>query len=263
MPYLLLILLFCVSTLRAQNQLDYVDRIDVRGSANLTGRLIGYEFGKSASLVDRQGELHTIPWADIRRVYFEYRGNGTPVEERKSGPEADSLEAPQRKWRHSLRVRFGGAWEQFDDFTFFDSGRTYGFGAGYHFLRRFGRLDIGPGVNLDLLNAGREERAVGASLLTSFVASDWKVRPTVSLEVGAQLAVGNDDLSIDDRSIGQVFHPAVGVTLWPGREQWGELGLLLGYRISTLSFTATNQNLEVVNRDVTYRRFTVSATAAF
>jgi hypothetical protein len=262
--FLLSFLLFSVC-LTAQQSLEYVDRVDVRGAPNLSGRLIGYAYGDSVTLVDFSGEVHTVGWPDIRRVYFEYE-RWVQLPDANSEPSTRvRIDQPDRPWRHYLTLRAGGASERFEDPFFF--GRvtrpTYGLGVSYHYLRRWGKLEGGPGAAYDLMSSRRKEQLLALTALVRYTIGQWRVRPVASLALGATLPLGSESFGLERRGIGHLIHPGLGAVVTPGEGQWGEIGLHLGYRISAVEFTGTNANLEVIERDITYRRLTISATVGF
>jgi hypothetical protein len=245
-------------------EIDYVDRIDVVRGQDLRGRLIGYEHGESATLVDLEGELHTIDWENIKRVYFQYDPRAAPPRKEETAvADTAAIDLPARKWRHLLSLRAGGTREErFDGFGPFLE-PTYSLGASYHLLKKWNRLQLGPGLGYDLMSLRRQERILAATFLGRLTLSDWRIRPTLTLEAGMNLPLGSASFTLDRREVGTLIHPTLGVVLAPAAGQWGEIGLGLGYRISRVTLQGTNLNLEVVERDITYRRLTISATAGF
>lgn len=259
--FVLIGLLTCL--LPASAQTDVVDR---RGAPSVEGTLIGYRYGEAVSILREDGDLVVVPWTQVRRVFFqEDRAPAVALPADQPYWTYDTLTAtPQRNWRHQLSVSTG--FSQETDVDFFGNQVTSTIlapGVHYHFLRRFGRFGAGAGGGYEIMNRRRGERMASLTGQLEYRPGNGRIRPLLRVNGGASLPVGGDLAPIRTRTVGYVVHPAVGIFLGAPRGRFVDLAFDLGYRFSSLAFTADNPNFEVIERNITYRRLTFGITGSF
>ena len=259
--FLLFSLLPFVGSLTAQ-----VDVVDRRGAPPVEGTLIGYRYGEDVSVLRENGDLVVMPWNEVRRVFF--RDSRNPVTEQTADQPYwayDTLtEVPQRKWRHQLTVNTGFSEEKETDF-FGEPVTTAVLAPGvhYHYLRELANFGAGIGAGFETMNRRRGERMASLTAQVEYRPGKGRVRPLLRFNGGASLPVGGDRTPMRSRSVGYVFHPALGILLGAPRGRFMDLAFDLGYRFSSLAFTSESPNFEVIERSVTYRRLTFGITGRF
>ncbi|WP_157975853.1 hypothetical protein [Lewinella sp. IMCC34191] len=255
---------WCVAQTIAERRT--VDLVEVRGDMDRRGTLIGYAYGKSVTIVTSTGEVITFPWNKVRRVTFEGE-SASPIESEDWWITADTLQVlPGRRFRHQLLFTTGFSQEDQQSFNGFDLGPSlpiYGPGVSYHFLYSTDNFSLGPGAGFEVMNVGRGERLVSLTGLAEYRLGRGRVRPFGRFQAGVNLPIGNDRLDMDSRSVGATYHPSVGLLFGPPFGRWMDLSFDIGYRFSTVHFTALTPNLEVVDREIDYRRFTFGLGARF
>ncbi len=266
-PFLLSTLLFLTAYLTGQVTTSFLDIVELKKGEDQRGTLIGYRYGEMVTLVAEDGDIVEIPWKDVRRVSFR------SIREAKQAPEIQDIDSsavsalPDRKWRHTITTWVGISVTSSDtDFSnngFGGREHFVGTGVGYHFLRQFGPLAVGLGPDFEVMNGERKERLASLTALVEYRWGKRRLQPAVRFRGGASIPIGHPDLNVETRQVSPVFHPSVGIHLAPVRGHWSALVLDLGYRFSQLDVTVVNQNLEVVDRKIQYRRFTLSLGTNF
>ena len=243
-----------------------VDVVDRRGAPSLEGTLIGYRYGEDVSLLQDDGDVVVVPWTEVRRVFFQQAP--TPVVELPANQPYwvyDTLvDVPRRKWRHQLTFTTGFSKET--DADFFGNSVTSAVlapGIHYHFLRRIARFGAGIGGGFESMNRRRGERMASLTAQLEYHPGRGRIRPLLRINGGASLPVGSDLTAMRSRSVGYLVHPAVGILLGAPRGRFVDLAFDLGYRFSSLTFTADSPNFEVIERNVIYRRLSFGITGRF
>lgn len=276
----------CLSlTLFAQPKAEaYVDVVFLKDEGTIVGTLLTYEYGQRVVIVGENGTTHDLAWAEVKRVNFrldQTRLNELREESRQQRnvvtpePPTEAVAkvekavvraTPSRKTLHQLSgsLNFGTVVENSFNFNF--NVLAIGAGFGYHLIRPVGPLNVGLGVDVSLLNFEREENMLA---LTAQV--EWpffvgrRLQPMLRLEAGPGYPLGGSAIgeTLSERSIRPLIHPSIGVQLNPNRESWGRLFFDLGYRFADAAFTITTQNLDVVERRISYRRLVVRGGIRF
>lgn len=257
----LLFLLLCLTGLVAAGQQasDYLAVVRVRGGTDREGNIVSYTYGKSVGIRDVEGTVTEIPWARIKTV--EYR-------KQEKTAAGGSRSEPTRKWRHQITTTLDLAREnQFFNFGggFIESSRTtnLGLGVNYHLLRQSGHWSYGIGPGYNILTARRDESALTLTGLVDYALGNRRLRPTLRVEGGYALPIGNGSQSISKRRGGVLLFPSIGMELRPPSGRWGGLQLQLGYRFTEVGFTLLTPNLEIVDRRINYRRLVLSVGSRF
>ncbi|PPK86094.1 hypothetical protein CLV84_3011 [Neolewinella xylanilytica] len=258
------LLLACYCPAQSRSDTGLADIVEVRGEPDLIGTLIGYRYGESVTIVVRNGEVVTIPWDRVGRVTFRQENTSEPIDT-ENWFTRDTLEVlPGRRWRHQLLVTTGLGNESFGDgFGSFGSVGLIGPGVHYHLLYSRGRLAVGPGAGFEVMNVRRGERLASATALAEYHLGRGRIRPFGRLLAGANLPVGSDSTPMSGRSVGRTVHPSFGLLLAPPRGRWMQLSIDIGYRFSDVRFTGLTANLEELERDIGYQRFTFGLAARF
>lgn len=177
-----------------------------------------------------------------------------------STPDGGDVNLPQRRSRHQLRVAAG-----FSNNTGpnFESISTLGIGADYHYLHRLGPWTAGAGGGLERTSPDRGERLASLTGIVEYQLGERRLRPLLRVSGGLGLPVGSDGLRIHSRSPGPVFHPALGIILYPPTGAWGAIVADIGYRFFTVNYATTDVAGRSVDREVNYRRFTLGIATRF
>ncbi len=262
-PFLLLCCcLLCLSgNAQTASEPALTDVIEVRGEPNLKGTLIGYDYGRSATLVTEAGELVTVPWDKMIRVTY-HSEQVVAAQPLKAWLQIDTMMVlPQRRWRHQVMITTSFADGGFSNG--FGNSAIIGPGVNYHLLFTRQKLSIGPGVGYEVMSNRRDERLASLTGLAEYRLGRGRVRTFGRLIGGLNLPLGGDQLDIEDRGLGFTYHPSVGILLMPRKGRWANLALDLGYRVSRVRFSAVTPNLELLDREISYQRLTLGLAARF
>ena len=267
MQYLLPLLLLLTHSGFAQSSSDSLlqDVIEVRGGADLVGTLIDYHYGEGVTLVTDDGEIEFVEWRRIERLNYRPRmlqGEDKHSSEdwKETGP---AVWAPERRWRHQLLITTGISQERFDNDFFSQTNTIIGTGVNYHWVYTAGGLAVGPGAGFEVLSVSRGERMTSLTALLEYRPGKGRIRPLARMLGGANLVVGSDLLDIESRRIGHTLHPSIGLSFDPPGGDWMQLSFDVGYRLSSVYFTALTPNLEILERQINYQRLTLGLAARF
>ena len=268
MHYLLPLLLILVAhSVPAQTASDTLlqDVVEVRGGPDLVGTLIDYRYREGVTLVTDDGEVEFVEWGRVKRVDYRTRAPRAGASE----PGEDWQEvgspswAPSRRWRHQLLITTGFSRETSNSDFFSEVNALLGAGVNYHLIYTSGRLAVGPGAGFEVLSASRGERMTTLTGLVEYRLGKGRVRPLARVIGGANLILGSDQLDLETRRIGHTVHPSVGLSFDPPGGGWMQLDLDLGYRLSSVYFSALTPNLEIFEREINYQRLTLGLAARF
>ena len=257
---LLLILMNFSATAQARAA-QYIDLVYPYGKSPVAGTIVSYEYGKQVVMVLENGDLKEIPWKEVKRVNFRIDNSYNPEidDEEDTGEvaaESAVLPTPERKLRHQVTssLTFGNTLNSNGRFN--TSRTTIGGGVAYHLLRDVSALTVGTGLDVSLMNHQRRENVLAATVMIEYPIGKGRWRPFARMEAGPTLPFGNGDSGdeITSRAITFLYHPAVGVEITPRNGGWGKMTLDLGYRFLNSRFNLTTSNLDVVERNVMYRR---------
>ena len=274
--FLPLILLAFLSTslfaqTRANSYIDVVFRFD---GEPIEGIILSYEYGKRVVLEKGDGSVKEIPWKEVKRVNFRYDRTRKPAirineaEESETIAEAEesALPVPERKFRHQVTtaLTFGRTINTQNGFS--QPITTLGGSVAYHLLRDFSFFTTGAGLDVSLMNHQRRENVLALTGLLEVPVGRGRWRPFARLEAGPSLLFGGDTQTgeeITSRSLSILYHPALGVEITPRNKGWGKLTLDIGYRFLNSRFELTTSTLDVVERNVRYRKFTLRGGMRF
>lgn len=254
----IVVLLFASLIVSAQTRADqYTDVVYLNAGASVEGTILAYEYDVRVVIVREDGAVEEFPWEEIKRVNFQLDRNRTPET---SGQEAAAeepetvLPAPARKFRHQVTSAL-----TFGNTTVSDFGRpgtALGGGLAYHLLRNVSFLTVGAGLDVNVMNHQRRENVLAATVLVEVPIGKGRLRPFVRMEAGPTFPFGGGIASgeITSRKVTPLYHPAVGVEIAPRNGGWGKMTVDLGYRFLNSQFVIVTENLDVVERDVNYRR---------
>ncbi|MGB3799666.1 MAG: hypothetical protein WA952_07605, partial [Lewinella sp.] len=157
MRYLFLFCCFVLGlygTAQTPSDPQLVDVVEVKGEPDLSGTLIGYDYGVSVTIVTTVGEVVTVGWQRVRRVIIQGE-TVRPIEEELPWVLTDTLEVlPERSFRHQLLTTTGISRERNQNFNnFFGDSHVAVLGPGinYHFVYATGKLLVGPGVGYEVM----------------------------------------------------------------------------------------------------------------
>ncbi len=257
-----LFLLFALS-LSAQPKSDrYIDVVYRHNAPPLEGTVISYEYNQRVVLVLRDGAVKELPWEEVKRVNFKYdkRYSFSRSEEVTEvvTEQEPVLPAPNRMFRHQVTssLNFGRVTNNSNGF--FRSSTAIGAGLAYHLLYDLSRVTIGAGLDVNLMNHQRQENVIATTLLVDLPIGKGRWRPFARMESGPTFPFGsgNADENITNRSLTLLYHPALGVEITPRNGSWGKMTIDIGYRFLNSRFELTTASLDVVERNVNYRRLT-------
>ena len=257
MRYLLILVscLLAAPLLPAQDQAVYTDRIDVRGGRDRSGTITDYQYGQQVTIDEGEGRVTTVPWRRIASVNFAPDREELARREDPNAAAQDVITPPDRGWRHQVTTTMGFSRSPLPFNQFGGLGRlNVGAGAAYHYVRPLGKLVVGAGGGAEVMSPRNNERVVLLTGLAEYQLGNGRIRPLLRLLVGGNLPLGHPDLQLSERRIGYVTHPALGLALLPPRGRWGTLLIDVGYRFTRVEFKTQDQNFEVVDRRINYRR---------
>ena len=277
---LLFLSLLCTSALAAQTtqEIGLVDVIYRRGGSELVGQVIRYDYGREVEMTNLAGDTVNVSWEGINRVNFRYdRGllREARAEERlrlRSTADLETAEPAhilQRRWRHHLSVgTLLGTQNITNRFDFEPRrARIVGIGLSYHFVLPIDRLAVGAGLDYALFSYSRQESALALTGLVEYAFLDHsrKFSPYVRFTGGVArpVATPNADNEIDERDLGFVYTPSIGGVFRPGGNNTTELYVDLGYLFLNSSFRLTTPTLDVLERNVAYRRVSLRGGIRF
>lgn len=236
-----------------------IDAVQLRDGQVLEGTVLEYNYGRDVVVVMDDGTIRRVAWEEVKRVNF--RINKKRDQERVEAEAAASENAddetplPSRRYWHlvSTNLSFGATQDRFGG-----NATTLGGGVSYHLIRPLGRFLVGAGIDANLMSYRRAENVVAATGLVDFPvnANAKKIRLFLRMEAGPSLPFGTTDESeeITERIITVLYHPAIGLEFMPHKKRWGSLTVDVGYRFLNSRFTITTNTLDVVERNVQYRR---------
>jgi hypothetical protein len=256
-----LILFIASLTVVAQTRAgQYVDVVFLHKGKPIEGTVLSYEYNERVVLVKEDGEVQEIPWVDLKRVNFRLDRN-QPLEITEDVVE-DVVEdekvipAPARKFRHQLSssLTLGNTTNS----AFSRTATALGGGFAYHLIRDVSFLTVGAGVDVNLMNHERRENVLAATVIAELPIGNGRIRPFVRLEAGPTFPFGGRPSSeeITSRKVTPLYHPAIGIEITPRNGEWGQMTIDLGYRFLNSQFELTTESLDVVERNVNYRRLT-------
>ena len=257
MRYLLILLpcLIATALLPGQDHSIYTDRIDVRGGRDRTGTITEYLYGQHVTIDEGDGRVTTVPWRRIASVNFTLDREELARREDPGARAQDVATPPDRGWRHQITTTTGFSRSPLAFNQFGGLGQlNVGAGAAYHYVRPLGKLVVGAGGGAEVMSPRNNERVVLLTGLAEYQVGNGRIRPLLRLLVGGNLPLGHPDLEFSERRIGSVAHPALGLALHPPRGRWGTLLFDVGYRFTRVAFRTQNQNFELVDRRINYRR---------
>lgn len=252
---ILSMLLLPVSALaQAGEHGTYYDYIELRGARNVKGTVIDYAYGESVSYLTAPGDTVTQSWSKVKSVRFEVDRSPSrhPTTPRQTAPLSG---LPDRKWFHQVTATVGLSESSLDPTTAFSSSRrNLSTGASYHNVRPLGTFLVGVGGGAEIMSSVNNERIVTATTFVEYQLGKQRLRPLLRLLGGLNLPLGHPDLQLTSRQVGTVVHPSVGFVLLPPRGSHGTLVFDLGYRLTAVAFSSQSSDLEIVRRDISYRR---------
>ena len=249
-----MLLLPVLALAQAGDHGNYYDYIELRGARDVKGTVIDYSYGESVSYVTALGDTITQPWSKVKSVRFEVdRSPSRPMATPR--PPATLAGLPDRKWFHQVTATVGLSESSLDPTTAFSSSRrNLSTGASYHHVRPLNTFLVGVGGGAEIMSSVNNERVVTATAFAEYQLGKQRLRPLLRLLGGLNLPLGHPDLQLTSRQVGTVVHPAVGFVLLPPQGSYGTLVFDLGYRLTAVAFTNQSSDLEIVRRDISYRR---------
>lgn len=268
-------LVICLASLSASAQTragQYIDVVYLHKGDPIEGTILSYEYDKQIVIVKEDGAVKELPWKEVKRVNFrldrsrasEARGQEVVEELVEEEEEENVLPTPVRKFRHQVTSTLSlGNTSNNSDFG--GSSVAIGGGVAYHLLRDISFLTVGAGLDVNLMNHQRRENVVAATVIVEVPIGNGRFRPFVRMETGPALPFGGDASGeeITSRKITPLYHPAIGVEITPRNGGWGKMTVDLGYRFLNSRFELTTVNLDVVERNVNYRRLTLRGGMRF
>ena len=241
------------------------DVVEVRGGPDLVGTLIDYRYREGVTLVTDDGEVEFVEWGRVKRV--DYRTRAPRSEANEAGEDwrevGNPTWTPSRRWRHQMLITTGFSQERFDGDFFSEVNTILGAGVNYHLIYTSGGLAVGPGAGFEVLSADRGERMTTLTGLVEYRFGKGRIRPLARVVGGPNLILGSNRLELETRRIGHTVHPSVGLSFDPPGGGWMQLSLDLGYRLSSVYFSALTPNLELFEREINYQRLTLGLAARF
>lgn len=265
----LLLLFFASLTVVAQTRAgQYIDVVYLQKGKPIEGTVLSYEYNKQVVIIKEDGEVKELPWEEVKRVNFRFDRNRvteTMVEkvDKELVDEEAVIPTPARSFRHQVTSAL-----TFGSITNADFGRpgtALGGGFAYHLLRDVSFLTVGAGVDVNLMNHERRENVLAATLTVEVPIGNGRLRPFVRMEAGPTFPFGGRVSSeeITSRNVTPLYHPAIGVEITPRNGGWGKMTVDLGYRFLNSQFELTTESLDVVERNVNYRRLTLRGGMRF
>ena len=256
--------LLAVSLLSGQDHSIYTDRVDVRGGRDRSGTITEYIYGQRITIDEGDGRVTTLPWRRIASVSFALDREELARREDPYAAAQDVGTPPERGWYHQVTTTTGFSRFPLSFNQFGGLGRlNVGAGAAYHYVRPLGKLVVGAGGGAEVMSPRNNERVVLLTGLAEYQLGNGRIRPLLRLLVGGNLPLGHPDLQLSERRVGYVAHPALGLALLPPRGRWGTLLFDVGYRFTRVAFRTENQNFEVVDRRINYRRLVFTLGTRF
>ena len=271
---LTLLLLFTVSASAQTRANKYVDVVFLYKGDPVEGNILSYEYNEKVIIVREDGTVKELPWDEVKRVNFRYDkrrpaavrtdkiAEEVVIEEEE---EEYVLPTPKRAFRHQVTSAISFGRTTNTDFGFPRAATAIGGGVAYHLLRDVSFLTLGAGLDLNLMNHQRRESVMAATVLAEVPVGKGRWRTFFRMETGPSFPFGGDDSGeeITSRSVTFLYHPAVGVEITPRNGGWGKMTLDLGYRFLNSRFDLTTASLDVVERNVNYRRLTLRGGMRF
>ncbi len=259
----LFLLLFTFSLSAQQLAKEYIDVVYFVGGGSYEGTILEYKYGDKVVFVNEVGDLKEFDWVDIKRVNFRLDKNRLkelPIPKGPNGQqeitpfeEMDKAFVPSRKTRHQLTgaISLGR-----NGNSRFGPTTTIGGSFGYHLIRQVSFLNVGLGVDVSLMSQTRGENVGAGTLQLEVPIGKKKLRPFFRFETGPTYPFGSlsTEDEVSDRKITVLYHPSIGVEFAPPKDGWGSLVFDLGYRFLDSRFTVTTFTLDVVERNIQYRR---------
>lgn len=257
---------------------QYIDIVHLHGKDAVSGTIITYEYGVRVVVVQDNGTTLDFNWDEVKRVNFrldkEREADMVATQqstetEPESVPEenAPRRARPAKKFMHQISggISFGA--NQVDNVDFFFPSRriTVGGSAAYHLVRTFGKVNVGLGLDLSLMNHQLQEKVFSATGQFEYLFGRRNMRPFLRLEAGMTypFGAGNRDGEVTERTISPLVHPSFGVEFGGSSGPPQRLFVDLGYRFLTNRFTITDANLDVIQRKVNYQRLVLRAGIRF
>lgn len=281
----ILLLTFCLvillCPLAAQNSKSaLVDVLFLKSGDEIDGTILEYKFQQRVVILNQTGEIKEVQWQDVRRVGYDVDRNALrdiaedqTVEDL---PDPATLKIPNRKIQHHLSsgLLFGVEELPFgNDIIFIDpflpsSVNIIGVGLNYFAIKSTGNFRYGAGADVAVMTYARRENTVSGLLLAEYafpLGSKEKVAVYGRLIGGPALPFGSSTGSseITARSIGFLYNPSIGFELRSRGHDYNNLFLDFGYRFLDSKFTITTATLDVLERNINYRRVTVRAGYRF
>jgi len=260
----LFLFLLSVSLFAQQRAEEYVDVVYFVGGGSYEGTILEYKHGDKVIFVNERGDLKEFDWVDIKRVNFRLdKDRLKDISQRESAKPENTLTpfgdmglkdafVPSRKTRHQLTgsVSLGRNNGRFGPAT------TIGGTFAYHLIRKVSFVNVGLGLDLSLMSQTRKENVGAGTVQIEVPIGKKKVRPFFRFETGPTYPFGslNTEDEVSDRKITVLYHPSIGLELAPPADGWGSLVFDLGYRFLDSRFTVTTFTLDVVERNIQYRR---------
>lgn len=142
-------------------------------------------------------------------------------------------------------------------------GHAVSTGLAYHYLFPAGPIWVGGGGSFELMGNTRYERLASLTGVVEYRTGQRRVRPVLRLEAGAALPIGAGRRSIYDRSVGPLLHPSVGLLVATGAQRGHEILVTAGYRFTDAGFFTVNWLGQPVEREINYRRLTLTLASRF
>ncbi|MBC6994662.1 hypothetical protein QWY85_07695 [Neolewinella lacunae] len=266
---LLPLLLILFLPLAAQNRAEgYLDVIHLREGEPLEGTILEYVFQDRVVLVTAGGSVKTVPWADILRVNFRMDKDYVPtVETTAVGTQDRPGEIiPRRSFLHQVGGGLSFGSNTANRFGFSEVLTTIGGNVNYHLVKRVGqRYVLGAGLDAGLMSFERAENVMALTALGEVHLNQRRAQPFIRLEVGPSLPFGGSASGpeISSRQISLLYHAALGLEFKSTPDGWGSLVFDLGYRFLNSSFILTTDTLDVIERNIQYRRLMLRGAIRF
>ncbi|TXF88410.1 hypothetical protein FUA23_14835 [Neolewinella aurantiaca] len=248
---------------------QYIDIVQLFKGDPVEGTILTYEYNTKVIIVTENGTVRELPWENVKRVQFRQdhsRKSAIRQKREEYLPEKEPLSTPSRKLRHQITsaVTFGRVTNP--NLNFGLPSTTIGGGVAYHLLYDIPVATLGFGLDLNLMNHQRRENVLAATLLAERALGQGRFRPLIRMETGPSFPFGGSEEGgeeITSRSISILYHPAVGVEITPRNGGWGKMTIDVGYRFLNSKFELTTASLDVVERNVNYRRLTLRGGMRF
>jgi len=254
-----------------------VDGIRLRNGGLVEGTILEYTYGEAVVMVTEAGETKSFEWEEVLRVNFRIdksrlvASSAIPpakkvvvVKEEKKEI-VPTRQLPRRKFLHQVSANIGLSTS--GQSRFGGNATTIGGGFGYHLVRPVGKFNVGIGVDANIMSYARLENIVATTAMAEYYLrrKGKRSRPFFRMEIGPSIPFGSpdDNINITERKLSILYHPSLGVEFAAPEGKWGALVLDVGYRFLDSRFLITTETLDVIQRNIQYRRLVLRGAIRF